>query len=635
MKILATVDELRVTGSVSAAMALAQERLLVPDPSVLAGLYRSFSRRLASFPPDLRKDVSIGGKAAGIVCPDGGWPPVVIAEGFGRSCCMKFDDGHLAVVDAGFFVNASLFVFFVSSPSPAGSIVASAILGLAILFGGRQVPFAEDLVALAMASSKPVFEEVLRTIVDMVALHEIGHAYVASSGSTFLAIDTVPIDEAVDYFARTLAEGRIVGEFRPGRAATSVWDTVTDPATGKSRLVLPGWDAFELNEYAPDVFALLARSVLDAQGSPRPETLALWNINYFVWTIVALMIDLTEAEVAGGAWNSTMRNIIRISEGARPRSTHPASPTRNDVVLFHLYELWTAVDGKTRDAVWPQIQRDHDEIWSNDAHLHLNHFVEVLREGHGMTEPDEFVEFVDELGVDSWSELSLQAKSIIGRVLGPFAGLGAAARLGKLPISEVPGYEARLGANLLHDIQENHDKLSLLGTVTAIIYQMRHRGAQMAQIDKSGLRRELGLVSHQFGDWEKGSDREHALSAGEIVSLLVGFGGAIAMLNTTLKDLDKTTASIEHLIKRMRSLYDWSRKARKAEPAEKDDLSEREKLLVSLFDAHVTDRKMMSVDQLAARVGGTPSSCETRLRELEGLGLASPTESGEWYYRVG
>jgi hypothetical protein len=146
------------------------------------------------------------------------------------------------------------------------------------------------------------------------------------------------------------------------------------------------------------------------------------------------------------------------------------------------------------------------------------------------------------------------------------------------------------------------------------------------RLDKGDLRREFALHTHYFPEWEKPSDQERALAGGEIIALLTGLGVAVA-------NLDKSITSVEAILGRLRRLYIWARKGLAQESVEANPLTEREKILVSLFDAYVVERQPASAEQLATRAAMPVQLCEKHLAALQASGFAVRSSDGAWLYR--
>ena len=140
------------------------------------------------------------------------------------------------------------------------------------------------------------------------------------------------------------------------------------------------------------------------------------------------------------------------------------------------------------------------------------------------------------------------------------------------------------------------------------------------------LRRELALRSHEFPEWEKLSNSEQAFSGGEIVVLLAG-------LAATLVEFDKTLTATESILRRLRGLYGWVRGNAAQASEDSASLGEREKILVLLFDAYITERQPMSAERLASLGGMSAQRCTEHLAALKAMGLVTLAPGEAWFYR--
>lgn len=454
---LASIDELRWTGSVKAAVSLAQQRLEEGKHEAGAAFQRQVASRLSGFPGALEKDIGAGGTCVGIVAAKANWPSVVLADGRGYSCCIPFHDGHLAVVDFGFLVDAALFVFFATRPRDYAQHVAAAIFALSVLRKGRAIPFNVDLVELAFRLDGTGMRSIVCNLADMIALHEVGHVYVAANGNGFLAMDVVADADAFKRLVEAHAQGLQLENFvvNPG-IPTSCWEVLRNPKTGYGRLVLPGHDSREIVEYAPDVFAALARSVLDAQGPPHAGTLQVWRARYPMWTLTALLLEAIEDEAKGGAWTRGMREMARSSSGKPLRTTHPRAVTRNDVLLFHLRELLheRGVEGRTEadGAYWRTFKQQHSAIWSEQLMMHHELLVQDIRLHEPPGDAERWITAFDILAGKArcrFDELGPKARFLASRVLGELRDLSAAYRDGLVPYLDLPSKEEEIGRRIL------------------------------------------------------------------------------------------------------------------------------------------------------------------------------------------
>ena len=157
-------------------------------------------------------------------------------------------------------------------------------------------------------------------------------------------------------------------------------------------------------------------------------------------------------------------------------------------------------------------------------------------------------------------------------------------------------------------------------------------GTGTPQLDRNDLRRELALAAHKFPDWERPAENQQAMMSGEFTDLLVMLGAGLVVL-------DEHLDAVDGVLSRLRSLYQWVRSLSSAQdeaaPRAEPSLSERERLLVLLFDAYVRSRRPIEEGRLAALSGLALTDCQARLTELNKLGLIREAAGRKWMFKSG
>jgi hypothetical protein len=135
---------------------------------------------------------------------------------------------------------------------------------------------------------------------------------------------------------------------------------------------------------------------------------------------------------------------------------------------------------------------------------------------------------------------------------------------------------------------------------------------------------DLVLASHQFPDWEAGMEGEHGFGPAELIEHL-------SRLGEILGEFTGALGSAAAIIKHMQQLYLWVRGA--TAPKATPDFTGRERILVLLFDAYVTEGGGRTIPQLAARSGVSPGDVKAHLANFERMHLVDTLPDGGWCYR--
>lgn len=139
------------------------------------------------------------------------------------------------------------------------------------------------------------------------------------------------------------------------------------------------------------------------------------------------------------------------------------------------------------------------------------------------------------------------------------------------------------------------------------------------------LVRDLSLASHEFPDWEAGVEGEYGFGPTELVEHLSRLGEALGGLAGALEN---AAAIIQH----MRQLYLWVRD-NKADDKAAPQFTERERILILLFDAYVTQRATRTIPQLAIRSGVELDDAKAHLADLRRMHVVDKLPAGGWCYR--
>lgn len=406
--VLPTIDDLREFETAGEAVDHAR-RLLAAAPNTMeAALVRGLAAKISGFPQALAKDLAAGGQSVGLL-PIG-------PEGFevllvnGPSCRLEFADKPIAAIGAPFVLQEALINFFASSTMPHASIVAATVFVIAGALRGRAMPMLHETSLLTWMISDSGARSVQADVGDLLALHEVGHIYADKHGTGFTAFSMHSENESG------------VCEVQPFIGANSHWSMGIDPITRRQRLLLSPEDAHELHEYAPDVFALLARTVLDHQG-PVGDLLQVTPVRLAIWSWVMLLTETIEDMNSGGPFMKATREAIRHSEAGSIRRSHPRSGTRADVLMFHMRQLLEQHAGPENENLVRQLEGVHASMWTEAPlkHLHLAlHMAADEREDHW---PEETAEFDRIFGPGMYHHLTPGIKYLCIKVLKPLAAI--------------------------------------------------------------------------------------------------------------------------------------------------------------------------------------------------------------------
>jgi DNA-binding transcriptional ArsR family regulator len=135
---------------------------------------------------------------------------------------------------------------------------------------------------------------------------------------------------------------------------------------------------------------------------------------------------------------------------------------------------------------------------------------------------------------------------------------------------------------------------------------------------------ELAASPHSFPYWEAGSPEERGFGVAELAQRLAELGEALALVHGAFV---ATGAVVDYLHR----FYRW---ARGIDPEAVPEASDRERILVLLFDAYAGSRGALTAEHVATRVGVDAAATRTHLAALRDMHLVKELADGRWRYRV-
>lgn len=295
----------------------------------------------------------------------------------GRHMRYSLPDADLVVIDRDVLIRTALYVYFsVFARSSANAVFAQAfVLVHGAVYRSAPLPLQYSIVKriVADAEARVIFLKCLNTVLDFIALHEIGHVYADRAGAVrdFFHLET-RIDAASD--ARVLAYFRL-----PGGAGAG----------------LPRCESLthaQVEELFCDAFALTARTIMDASGQFSMAVLNAIPERLLLLSRCFLLEDMGVMHGEGPAKQVNLGRLILANSGEpmQPISnpphhyqSHPSALRRLDSLRCQAARIFDAFSvpgdplapgGDTR-----LVRMVHDE-WNSAVLLLQDILIERLRD---------------------------------------------------------------------------------------------------------------------------------------------------------------------------------------------------------------------------------------------------------------
>lgn len=451
-----TLDELQAAKTAQDIQRLFVSRIHHAEPTGETAIQKSIANRVLAFPGDLEKQLHNGGSVVGIAPFSGNTWSVALVNAHGRPRRIRFADGSIVGLDYDYAVKAFLFCYFAVSNRPHSPTVAASILSLVTATPAGPLPFQNDLWAYAWHTDQDLARSVFADIVDFIVLHEAGHVYLDRHDSGFLQMVVVDPALAAGGVQTVFGPDCVVTEFSVGTQRRSLWQQVVLPGQDP-RLILPATDASEQDEYAPDIFALLTRYVLDSQGKPDPRLvhrvtparMLLWNLLFVYETVVA-------ESMSAGIANQDMLEIRRRNAGRQ--HTHPHTHSRVSVLHFHIADLARRLGMSSADTMMEQCGTIYDLLWSDRFWT----AVYLAANAHGKPSDDpkneEWVRAFDTMDArlgSAHKALRPSVKCLVIKSYGELCGLATAVARRIVPLERFSSFERQIGDRIIRGLAED------------------------------------------------------------------------------------------------------------------------------------------------------------------------------------
>jgi hypothetical protein len=294
-----------------------------------------------------------------------------VGENGGRVQGLVFPDGVVVLVDRGWLVRTSLFIFFACVGRRFGWITAAYLLCHGATNPTTGILFEDTLFALVHSFDYKAAALTADAVLTFVALHELGHHHFDKGDRSFCDLlvaneswqATVAHAKAIDDAVTRTSDaeagcGSLVkltdAAFPPwrfhGRSHT-VFSTWLDPSFRRRRLMLPESDEHEYEELVADAFAVLTRCALDARESLDPARIIgrePW-LPALDWMLFYVDAQESALDPGLGIWR------------ARHRS-HPHAETRLGAMVFHVLSRADQSDPRAQ-GWWNAMSEMDAAIW--------------------------------------------------------------------------------------------------------------------------------------------------------------------------------------------------------------------------------------------------------------------------------
>lgn len=448
-----TLDELQAATTAHDVQRLFVSRMRHAEPTHETAIRKSIANRVLAFPADLEEQLGKGGPAIGIAPFSSKAWSVVLANAHGRPRRIRFADGSIVGLDYDYVVKAFLFCYFAISNKPHSPMVATSILGLVSAIPSGPLPFQDDLWAYAWHTDQELAHSVFADIVDFVVLHEAGHIYLDRYESGFLQMVAVDPARAADGPQALFGPGCVVTEFLVGTLRRSLWQQVALPDKNP-RLILPGTDASERDEYAPDVFALLTRYVLDSQGKPDPGIVhQVTPARMLLWNLLFVYEAVVEESMGAGIALQDMLETRRRDAGRQ--RTHPHAHSRVSVLHFHIADLMRRLKIADADTIMSQCGAFYDLLWSDRFWTGIYLVANICGKSSDDAMTGEWVQAFDSMDArfgSTHKTLGPSLKCLVIKSYGELCGLVTVVRQQLVPPENFASFERQIGERIIHGI---------------------------------------------------------------------------------------------------------------------------------------------------------------------------------------
>jgi hypothetical protein len=203
----------------------------------------------------------------------------ILGDNGGASCILRYENDVLIVLDRNVILQAFLFSYFMTLPDSYARIVAAVLLVLGGHRAHGPIPFQEQLANFAATRNRTLAYQTLNDVVDFIALHELGHIaeqppesllhVIIHDSKSAIEIDRL-IYEDIRQFGNPgnerLPRHRCFGTYRLFETCHQGFSTLRRSIDDPWSLYIDHEKSRKLGEFASDMFAVYARSILDSSG---------------------------------------------------------------------------------------------------------------------------------------------------------------------------------------------------------------------------------------------------------------------------------------------------------------------------------------------------------------------------------
>ena len=253
----------------------------------------------------------------------------------GRSVStFSFADGSRVIsIDLDLFYEICVLMYGISREESYGAWLAAFMFYHNIQSTNASFPEIEMIFDKCLDRSPRIFEDIMRSCLYCLILHELGHEYSAQCGTGHAALTAEIPHDAAKY--RTLC-------INPPHGPKY---TIFLGGDGKERVYVP--EASWMEEFAADQFAMQSTMEMVSAGAVTFSSFEKTIHHVALWQFVIFYLG------AG--------NLFRHDQN---RGTHPTAHNRVDLMVFHLDPVGVALFGDWRSSALSIFQQRYTHLFS-------------------------------------------------------------------------------------------------------------------------------------------------------------------------------------------------------------------------------------------------------------------------------
>jgi hypothetical protein len=383
---LITPREIKRLGSAQAVAsrlgsAFDEAKVMVRGLSAVEPLgYSLIQNRLHQIPDCLWSDHSKAPNKLGLNLPAGRKIVMQTARHRGRHARYELADADLVILDRDILIRAALFLYF----SFRGKSDFDALLAQAFAFAhnaivpNQPLPMQYCIVQgiLINPTEQQLFLQCLNSLLDFIALHEIGHVSANTNGLTspFFHVDIQAEPHET--------EGEQIYQVIFHRAAPN-----------QDRIKLPDpMTRGQVEELFCDAFALTARVLMDASGTFSPAVFDALSERLFLLAQFLSFEDMRTMHGEGPSGQVNLARMLHANRGVPPmeplrhqpnrHESHPPGIRRLDSLLLHsewIFRHFGINDHPLAPNGDSTFQQMSVAAWNNGLRMEQDMFIDILR----------------------------------------------------------------------------------------------------------------------------------------------------------------------------------------------------------------------------------------------------------------